>query len=45
MKSNHLIMFYENNFFCLTLTSAEERFRPCLSILQNLQQFSDELHN
>ena len=29
----------------LTLTCAEGRFRPCLPILQNPQQFSDELQN
>ena len=32
--------------FCIeTLTCAEGRFRPCLPILQNPQQFSDELQN
>ena len=29
----------------LTLTCAEGRFRPCLPILQNPQQFSDERQN
>ena len=29
----------------LTLTCAEGRIRPCLPILQNPQQFSDELQN
>ena len=32
-------------YYDLTLTCAEGRFRPCLPILQNPQQFSDELQN
>ena len=46
-KKSYIKKFYSRRgeWVVLTLTCAKGRFRPCLPILQNPQQFSDELQN